>query len=111
MYAIIDYYNYLNTVVLGPRNMWYIENILAVLLVLTYIVLAKWFVSTILIYWVGITRHTADWFSYVLVVIITPAALYYLFYYEITILSIVVFVVYSTYWLLTRVWNTSLGNI
>jgi len=85
--------------------MGYIEDILAVLLVLTYIVGSKWLLSTILNYWMGITKYTSDWFSYVVVIVIIPAILYYCFNYEVTALAIGVFVIYSAYWLCTRAYK------
>lgn len=83
----------------------YIEYILAVLLVLTYIVGSKWLLSTVLIYMLDISRETADWFSYAIIVVLTPIVLYYFFNYEITELALGVFAIYSAYWLCTRAYK------
>ena len=103
MYQEFAYY--INNVVLGPRSMWWIEVILAVLLVFTYIIVAKWTLSTVLSWLFSINRYNVDWFSYVIVVILTPITLNYYFHYEITPLSIAVFISYSACWLWSKAYK------
>jgi hypothetical protein len=74
-------------------------TITAIVLLMTYILVAQYIISKFIMHLFEVDRITANWFSYVIVVVLVPAIMYYYFYYTPTPITLLVLGIYSVLFL------------